>query len=216
MSMVCEFHQVTKRYGARVVLEDLTIALEAGEIWALTGPSGVGKTTILNLIGLLESPNAGTITLFGQPAPRPGSRAATHLRQMRLGYLFQNFALIDDATVNQNLDVAWVTASRSRHAWRIEKAEALERVGLSRSTVNRRVYTLSGGEQQRVALARLLLKPCELILADEPTGSVDAENRRVIMTLLEQLQEAGKTIVIVTHDPMVAERCTRVISPFPE
>lgn len=214
MSTVCELQGVTKRYGSRVVIDHMTLALDAGEMWALVGPSGVGKTTILNLIGLLEPPTAGIITLFGHAAPRPQSRAATVLRRRRLGYLFQNFALMDDATVEDNLDVAWSGVLPTASSRRQAKEQALTQVGLSPTALTRRIYTLSGGEQQRVAVARLALKPCQLILADEPTGSLDADNRTIILDLLDQLRAEGKTIVIVTHDTVVADRCTHVLAPF--
>lgn len=207
MDAICTLHEVAKRYGKldALYVEHLTIA--HGEMLAITGPSGSGKTTLLNILGLLESPTEGRLELFGEPAPRPWSAAATALRRTRLGYLFQNYALVDDQTVDYNLDLAF--AGGNVPDGQTMKGKALERVGLSRMHASRPVYTLSGGEQQRVAIARLLIKPCDLILADEPTGSVDAENRDSILAVLRQLNNAGKTLVIVTHDDVVAGACDR-------
>jgi putative ABC transport system ATP-binding protein len=211
MESVCELERVGKRYGDRVVLDNFSLAVGAGEMIAITGKSGSGKTTLLNIIGLLERPYSGRVALFGSPAPRVGSRTATQLLRSRIGYLFQNFALIDDATVGQNLDVALLYDRRSRKEQEALKLAALDRVGLP-APLSKKVYTLSGGEQQRLAIARLLLKPCDLILADEPTGSLDPTNRDAILAILHQFRQEGKTIIISSHDPIIAGECGRVIA----
>lgn len=211
MESVCELECVGKRYGDRVVLDNFSLAVGAGEMIAITGKSGSGKTTLLNIIGLLERPDAGRVSLFGAPAPRVGSRGATQLLRSRIGYLFQNFALIDDATVSQNLDVALLYDRGSRKEKEARKQVALDRVGLP-APLSKKVYTLSGGEQQRLAIARLLLKPCDLILADEPTGSLDPANRDAILAILKQFRQEGKTIIISSHDPFIAGECGRVIA----
>ncbi|MFD2470070.1 putative bacteriocin export ABC transporter [Amycolatopsis silviterrae] len=209
MEFSCELRGVRKQYDGHPVLEDFDLSIEAGEFTALTGASGAGKLTVLNLLGLLEAPDAGEVRLFGEHAPRPRSRAANLLRRNRLGYLFQNFALIDSETVSANLEVALTYAKRGTpKPDRI--TDALAQVGLRRAE-RRKIHSLSGGEQQRVAVARLLLKPCDLILADEPTGSLDARNRDRVLDLLQKLNEAGKTVVVATHDAAVAERCSRVV-----
>lgn len=203
------FDNVEKAYDERAVLSRVNLSVDHGEMVAVTGPSGSGKSTILNLAGLLDSPDAGEIRLFGSTAPRPRSRAATLLLRHRLGYLFQNFALIDSATVHENLKVA-LTYSFDQSDLTRQIARILKRVGLP-GYENRRVYSLSGGEQQRVAIARLWLKPCELVLADEPTGSLDEDNRDEIVKLLQEMNSDGRTIVIATHDLRVAEICTRTV-----
>lgn len=208
--VVCELRGVTKAYGDRVVLDRLDLAVSAGEMVALTGASGSGKSTILNIMGLLERPDTGTVRLFGVPAPRSGSQGAMRLLRNRLGYLFQNYALIDDHTVEQNLRVAQTYVSGTTAKRRAALAHALERVGLA-GTERKKIYQLSGGEQQRVAIARAMLKPCDLILADEPTGSLDAGNRDEVLTLLQDMNAGGKTVVVVTHDPGVARACTREV-----
>ncbi|NBH12394.1 ABC transporter ATP-binding protein [Amycolatopsis sp. SID8362] len=205
----CELSGVRKQYGGRRVLDGFGLRVEAGEFVALTGASGMGKSTVLNLIGLLDAPDSGAVRLLGRAAPGPHSRAANRLRRSSLGYLFQNFALIDSDTVAQNLGIALTYAGRGTPK-RERIAEALAQVGLP-GAEDRRIFSLSGGEQQRVAVARLLLKPCDIVLADEPTGSLDSENRDVVLGLLRRLNEAGKTIVVATHDEAVAGACSRVV-----
>ncbi|WP_406636644.1 ABC transporter ATP-binding protein [Amycolatopsis sp. WGS_07] len=209
MEFSCELRGVRKQYGGHEVLDGFDLRIEAGEFTALTGASGAGKSTVLNLLGLLEAPDAGEVRLFGEQAPGPRTRAANLLRRNRLGYLFQNFALIDSETVEANLEVALTYAKRGTPKQDRIK-EALAQVGLRRAE-HRKIHSLSGGEQQRVAVARLLLKPCDLILADEPTGSLDARNRDRVLDLLQKLNEVGKTVVVATHDVAVVERCSRVV-----
>jgi putative ABC transport system ATP-binding protein len=192
------------------VLQDVNLSVAEGEMIAITGASGSGKTTILNTIGMLEQPDEGNIKLFGEEIPRPRSSRANRLLRKRIAYLFQNFALIDNATIDTNLDIPLAYSSKSKTEKRRLKLEALSRVGLDLS-LKQKIHELSGGEQQRVAIARVMLKPCDLILADEPTGSLDANNRDEILKLLQQLNANGKTLIIVTHDPAVAQACSRTI-----
>ncbi|WP_281884226.1 ABC transporter ATP-binding protein [Paenibacillus sp. YYML68] len=210
MNAICELIDVSKCYQDRVVLENLNVQVYEGEMLAITGKSGSGKTTVLNMMGLLENPSGGTVRLFNANRPRIGSAQARRLLRTRISYLFQNYALIDDETVDYNLEVPLLNSRLSRKEKQKLKMEALEKVGLD-IKLKQSIYGISGGEQQRVAIARTLLKPCDLILADEPTGSLDIENRNEIVKLLRELNHAGKTIVIVTHDPYVVEACDRII-----
>lgn len=178
---------------------------------AITGKSGSGKTTILNIIGILEKPDSGIVRIFGKENPRLGSIQTNKLLRTKIAYLFQNFALIDDSTVDENLEVPLIYSKGSKKEKEKNKKQVLEQVGLQ-VPLKQKIHELSGGEQQRVAIARILLKQCDLILADEPTGSLDIVNRNEIMQILKQLNQNGKTIVIVTHDPYVADACDRVIS----
>lgn len=209
----CEFTHVSRQFDGQTVVSDLSFHIKRGEMVALTGPSGCGKSTVLNMIGLLVAPSTGTIKLFDESAPSVRSRGAQQMLRTRLGYLFQNFALIDSDTVEENLKVAqtYAPGPRARHP-DMRKA-ALTSVGLDDidDILGRRIYSLSGGEQQRIAIARLLLKPCDLILADEPTGSLDAGNRDAILQALHHMRDDGKTIILVTHDPVVATSCDRVV-----
>ncbi|MHB8294430.1 MAG: ABC transporter ATP-binding protein [Acidimicrobiales bacterium] len=211
MDAVCTLDAVGKRYGDHVVLDAFSLAVERGEMVAITGPSGAGKTTVLNVMGLLERPSSGTVTLFGKTNLKIRSRVASRLLRTHLAYLFQNYALIDDTTVDANLEVALAYQRAPRRERTARKRAALAQVGLD-VPLRQRIYALSGGEQQRVAIARLLLKPCELMLADEPTGSLDAANRDTIVEILQELNKGGKTIVIVTHDPEVYRRCHRSVA----
>ena len=166
----------------------------------ITGPTGWGKTTLLNIIGLLEPFDGGRVAIDGHANVRPGSRAAGKLLRETISYLFQNFALVEDRTVAFNLLLAlhYAPGSAAHKRARVQK-----------------IFRLSGGEQQRVAIARNMIKPGSIILADEPTGSVDAKNRDVILELLHMLNGQGKTIVIVTHDPCVAGACGREVRLLP-
>ncbi|WP_410652645.1 ABC transporter ATP-binding protein [Amycolatopsis sp. cmx-4-54] len=212
MELACELQGVRKSHGDRRVLDDLDLRIEKGEFVGLAGASGTGKSTVLNLIGLLDAPDDGEVRILGEKAPGPRTRAANLQRRYRLGYLFQNFALIDNESVAHNLRVALTYAERGTRGTpkRERIADALARVGLP-GAEDRKIFSLSGGEQQRVAVARLLLKPCDIVLADEPTGSLDAKNRDVVLGLLGKLNESGKTIVVATHDDAVADRCSRVV-----
>ena len=210
MKPACELLGVSKSYRGHAVLDEMSLAVSEGEMVAIMGRSGSGKTTVLNILGLLEAPDRGTVRLFGENSPRPRSREANQLLRFRLGYLFQNYALIENETVDYNLTIAQVYAKGTGRDKEKLKAEALQRVGLPDAS-RKKIYELSGGEQQRVAIARLLLKPCDLVLADEPTGSLDAENRDEVLRMLCELNASGKTIVLVTHDEQVAESCNRVI-----
>jgi putative ABC transport system ATP-binding protein len=200
---------VRKSYGGTQVLDGFDLDIETGEMVALTGVSGSGKSTVLNILGLLETPDAGEVQISQERAPSPRSRAARRYLRERLGYLFQNFALIDSATVRENLDVALTYTPRSSQKQQ-RIAEALAHVGLA-GIEERKVYSLSGGEQQRIAAARLLIKPCDIVLADEPTGALDSGNRDVVLGLLKELNASGKTVVIATHDGEVADACERSI-----
>ncbi len=208
--VVIELQQIGRNYGATTVLKNVNLTIFAGEMIAITGSSGSGKSTMLNMIGLLEKPSQGSLYLFGKPSPSVGSMRARKLRRTHIGYAFQNYALIDDASIKQNLDIPLFDEKITSAKKRERQQAALAQVGLADIHLKQKVYTLSGGEQQRVALARLLLKPCQIILADEPTGSLDAGNRDAVMQILHHLHEQGKTIVIVMHDEMVARSCERV------
>mgnify|MGYP000850972646 CR=1 FL=1 len=199
---------ICKSYGEQRVLTNFSYTFITGKITAITGPSGSGKSTLLNIIGLLERPDRGRVEIFNQSNINPATRRAMLLLRHKIGYLFQNFALIDNQTVKENLLVALAYRKGDKNRM---IAKALENVGLA-GFEKKKVYQCSGGEQQRIAVARLLLKPCELVLADEPTGSLDEGNKRTIFSLLRLLQESGKTIIVVSHDPEVIDLCHEEIS----
>jgi putative ABC transport system ATP-binding protein len=204
---------VSKSFGERQVLHMLDLTVARGEFVAITGKSGSGKSTLLNIIGLLDRADRGTVELFGKPSPKIGSRAARELLRDKIGYLFQNAALIDQDTVEDNLKLAqrYAETPSSGSGRALRRREALQAVGLD-GFERQKVYELSGGEQLRLAVACLLLKPGDLVLADEPTGSLDAENRDEVIRLLLSLRELGKTVIVVTHDPVVAASADRTVS----
>ncbi|MCL2137810.1 MAG: ATP-binding cassette domain-containing protein [Coriobacteriia bacterium] len=202
---------LSKTYRQRKVIDSFSLTVNDGEFVAIMGKSGSGKSTLLNIIGLLDKPDTGsTVEIFGKPAPKPGSASARSLLRDHIGYLFQNAALIDQDSVEQNLATAQRFAHTSKEARKAERMSALATVGLA-GMDKQKVYELSGGEQQRLAVACLLVQPCELILADEPTGSLDAENRDAVLELLHALRDQGKTVIVVSHDPVVAVSADRIV-----
>lgn len=205
---IIKVEKLNKSFGNQHVLIDLSFEVETNEMIALMGKSGTGKSTLLNILGLLDKPDSGDYILFEHKNIKPFSAKATKMLRDKIGFLFQNFALIDSKDVYYNLNLALKNQRKINHEEVI--AKALETVGLAGFEL-KRIYQCSGGEQQRIAVARLLLKPCELILADEPTGSLDRQNRDEIIELLKILKAQGKTIVVVTHDEAVAQHCDRII-----
>lgn len=199
---------ISKKYGDKTIFDDFSLAIEAGEFIAITGESGKGKSTLLNIVGLLEKCE-GEIFINGALANNINNRKKRELLRDKIGYLFQNYALIDDLNVYDNLKIVMKKEEKSSMVSKMEKA--LEKVGLTNKHLYQKVYQLSGGEQQRVAVARLMLKECEIILADEPTGSLDKANGSMIMNLLSALNEQGKTIVMVTHDDGNLKYTSRVV-----
>lgn len=202
--MIVEISHVYKQFGAHVVLNDLSLKVEEHSFTILYGASGCGKSTLLNLIGLLDTPDKGDIVLFGEKNVKPFSKKAESLLRNKIGYLFQNYALEDEETVEANMDVAFINQKLKKEEKKAKIQEALHEVGLD-GYEKKKIYECSGGEQQRISLARLLIKPCELILADEPTGNLDKANKKIIFELLKNLQKKGKTLIVVTHDEDLIE-----------
>lgn len=203
-----ELKQVCKAYGHDLVLENVDLKIEDNEFVLIDGESGSGKSTLLNLMGLLDAPDQGEILLHGQKLPRPYTGKAQEILKNEIGWLFQNYALIQDRTVEFNLKSVLSPASPDQHRKLMEKA--LEIVGLQ-GAQHKKVCTLSGGEQQRTAIARLLLKPCSVVLADEPTGSLDEMNRDRMIRLLKIMQKKGKTVIVVSHDPVFQQAVDRTV-----
>lgn len=202
---------VCKRFGEKNLFNNLSMEIEQGEFVSIMGESGAGKTTLLNIIGMLEPPDRGNVTVCGQQSSSFSSRTATLLRRNHISYLMQNYGLIDTETVKYNLSISVHFKKLSKTKKKQLYSSALERVGLP-GYEKRKIYTLSGGEQQRIALAKIMVKSPQLILADEPTGSLDARNRDIVLAMLRQLNEEGKTIVVVTHDPTVSACAKRHIN----
>ncbi len=206
-----EITDVSKKYGDRVIFDHINMRIREGEMTALTGPSGCGKSTLLNMIGLLEDFSNGKVRIFGKEIPGINSRKATMLRRNTVNYLFQSSALVGDMTVYQNLMLAMHFVRISQKEKEIRINRMLHEVGLPKMR-NAVVNTMSGGEQQRVALARTLLKPGKLILADEPTGALDEESaERVFLLLRDLCVRYKKTVIMVTHNMELARKADRVV-----
>lgn len=207
-----EMRQVSKVYRTEQVethaLRALDLHVKEGEFVAVTGPSGSGKTTFLNIAGLLETFTSGTYLLDGEDVSHLGDDARSRLRNRKIGFIFQGFNLIPDLNLFDNVDVPLryrgMPAAERRQ--RIEKA--LSDVGLG-SRMKHYPAELSGGQQQRAAIARALAGSPRLLLADEPTGNLDTQMARGVLELLEEINRAGTTIVMVTHDPELAARAQR-------
>lgn len=212
MQLYIKVESLSKSFGGHRVLSDLELSIDRGEAVAITGPSGCGKTTLLNILGLLETYDTGSVHLSGRRYPGLGTRQAMLLRRNEINYLFQSFALIDSRTVQDNLMLGLYYTKLSKK----EKGTAIEGM-LERFSIpgklNSSVNELSGGEKQRVAICRAMLKPGGLILADEPTGSLDARMARTVMgSLVSAARDAGKTLVVVTHDMDMAAMCDRALT----
>jgi putative ABC transport system ATP-binding protein len=195
-------------------LDNINLEIGKGELVSVMGPSGCGKSTLLNLIGLLDEPSAGTVALDGRAIDRYGDRALSRMRNERIGFIFQQFHLVSDLSVADNVEIPLLYRRMSNRERRRAALAALDRVGLSSRT--RHFPTqLSGGQQQRVAIARAIVGRPGILLADEPTGNLDSQMGDEIMGLLEDLnQKEGTTIVMVTHDPRMADKTHRVVRLF--
>lgn len=188
---------ISKKYGNHKILENINLDIYEGDFICIFGKSGGGKTTLLNIIGTLEEYDEGELICFSKHNPFRNEKESELLRRYKIAYLFQNFALVDNMTVQENLNLA-VKYSRSTDKKSIIK-KALMDMGIE-DKFKSKIFELSGGEQQRVALARNMVKPYEIMLADEPTGSLDSENKKIVIDTLVKLNKMGKTIIVVSHD----------------
>jgi putative ABC transport system ATP-binding protein len=207
-----EMSQITKVYRTELVethaLRSLNLHVKEGEFVAVTGPSGSGKTTFLNIAGLLETYSSGVYKLDGEDVSHLNDDARSKLRNRKIGFIFQSFNLIPDLNLFDNADVPlrYRGMPAAERKQRIE--ESMSRVGLS-SRIKHYPAELSGGQQQRAAIARALAGSPRLLLADEPTGNLDTQMARGVLELLEEINQQGTTIVMVTHDPELAARAQR-------
>ncbi|MBP3223095.1 MAG: ATP-binding cassette domain-containing protein [Actinomycetaceae bacterium] len=202
MRALVELKGISKNFDEKSVFSDFYFSVHPGQMVGLTGPSGSGKTTILNIIGMLDCDYSGTY-IYKEMAVKKTAREGLKMRRNEFSYIFQNFALLEDKTVEENLRI--VTRDKKR------MEEALEQVGLE-GILKQKIYTLSGGQAQRVALARAFINDSPVILADEPTGSLDKKNSNMVMELLQAQQKNGKTVILVTHDESLHSYCDEVVS----
>lgn len=209
-----ETENLTRHYslgGEMVVaLAGVSLAVAAGEFVAVMGPSGSGKSTFMNLIGCLDRPTSGTYSLAGETVSGMGPDALARVRNLRIGFVFQQFNLLQRASALSNVELPMVYAGLSARARRLKAGKALLRVGLG-ERMRHRPTELSGGQQQRVAIARALANDPAVLLADEPTGALDSRTSLDIMALFQQLNREGTTVIVVTHEPDVAEFASRVV-----
>lgn len=211
MKTFLQVDTLNKSFGSNTVLHNISFEIESGESVALVGPSGCGKSTLLNIIGLLETLDSGTINLEGKAYPSINSKKATLMRRTEINYLFRSFALINDWKVSKNLLLALQYTKLSKQEQERFIRTALENYGIGEK-FDAVVNELSGGEKQRVAIARAMIKPGNLILADEPTGSLDKAMATIVIdSLLDSVHANHKTLLMVTHDMGIAQRCDRII-----
>ncbi|MGX7047682.1 ABC transporter ATP-binding protein [Lactococcus piscium] len=192
---------LSKTFGNKTVYQAVNLSFKAGHTYAIIGQSGSGKTTLLNNLARLEKPSSGQILLADKDIWK--MKEKTYFKQT-LGYIFQNYALIDDISISKNLSVVEKN--------KIKQVEALQKVGLDDSFLSQKIYSLSGGQAQRVTIARILLKRARLILADEPTGALDAKTGSEIRDLLLGLANEDTVVIFATHDPDIYENVDHVIN----
>ncbi len=202
-----EIKNVSKIYGPLKALDNVNLTVENGEWLAIMGPSGSGKSTMMNILGCMDKPSLGAVILDGVDIAKESGKKLTEIRRDKIGLIFQQFHLVNYLTAVEN-----VMVSQYYHSMPDEKEalEALERVGL-KDRAKHLPSQLSGGEQQRVCIARALINHPEIILADEPTGNLDEANENIVIDIFKQLHRQGTTLIVVTHDPEVAEVAQRTV-----
>ena len=204
-----KIEHLAKSFGERTVFQDINLQFAAGKVYALIGNSGCGKTTLLNILAKLEPYDKGIISYRGQELKQIKSH---HFFKDELGYLFQNFGLLENETVAANLELGLIGQKLTKQEKKQREAEVLEKVGLDYLTLNQKVYELSGGEAQRVALAKVILKDPPLILADELTAALDPETSQEIMKILLTMKNQNRLIIIATHNPDIWNQADEVIN----
>ena len=202
-----ELKNVSKIYGDLHALDDVSLKVEKGEWVAIMGPSGSGKSTMMNIIGCMDKPTKGEVLLDGVDIAKESAKNLTNIRRDKIGLIFQQFHLVNYLTALENVMVAQYYHSVPDEK---EALEALDRVGLA-DRAKHLPSQLSGGEKQRVCVARALINYPEIILADEPTGNLDEANEEIVVELFRKLHEDGTTLIVVTHDPEVAEVAQRTL-----
>lgn len=194
-------------------LSDVSIEIKEGEFVAIMGPSGCGKSTLLNILGLLDNPTEGTYELNGKEMSKYNESQRTQLRKGMVGFVFQSFNLIEELTVEENIELPLLYMGVSKEERHKRSNEVMKRINIAHRAKHY-PQQLSGGQQQRVAIARAIIATPKVILADEPTGNLDSKNGMEVMSLLRELHSEGSTIVMVTHSMRDAEYADRVINLF--
>ncbi len=204
-----ELQHIWKQFGSRIIFSDLNLNFQSGMVYALIGDSGCGKTTLLNMLAKLETFDKGKIVYKEKSLT---SLKNEEFYRNELGYLFQNFGLLESQTIRENLELGLIGKKQNKKQEKERLLlQALQAVRLDYLSLNQKIYELSGGEAQRVALAKIILKDPPLILADEPTASLDPKNSKEIMEILLELRNANRTIIIATHNPSIWKMADQVI-----
>ena len=204
-----ELQHIWKQFGSRIIFSDLNLNFQSGMVYALIGNSGCGKTTLLNMLAKLETFDKGEIVYKGKSLT---SLKNEEFYRNELGYLFQNFGLLESQTIRENLELGLIGKKQNKKQEKERLLlQALQAVRLDYLSLNQKIYELSGGEAQRIALAKIILKNPPLILADEPAASLDPKNSKEIMEILLELRNANRTIIIATHNPSIWKMADQVI-----
>ncbi len=215
MNTVISLKNITKTYAYGkpnefTALNDVSLDLGLGEMCAICGTSGAGKTTLLNIIGLVDTATKGEYSLNGEIISSYSDKQLAHLRNQYFGYILQDYGLISNETVYENVIIPLIFSKTKRKDYKSKAQKVLNNIGIAELS-NKKIDTLSGGQKQRVAIARALINNPTVILADEPTGALDEKTGKEIINCFRDICNSGKTVVIVTHDMNVAHQCDRII-----
>ncbi|MDD7795913.1 ABC transporter ATP-binding protein [Clostridium sp. 'White wine YQ'] len=201
---------VNKKYDFTKALDNINLTIEKGELVAIMGPSGSGKSTLLNILGCIDVPTSGKYQLDDEVVSTFSSKKLANIRNKKIGYIFQNFNLLNDYNLVENVSIPLIYSQKKDKHIKNSAIDFLKKVGLGKH-ITKTPNELSGGQKQRVAIARALVNNPEIILADEPTGSLDQKTGLLIMDMLKDINSQGYTVIIVTHDVNIANQCDRKI-----
>lgn len=199
--MVIEIKNVKKTFQDFVLFKDLNLKIDSGLITCIYGASGCGKTTLLDIIGQIQGFDSGEVLYDGKAVK--GKKEKTKFLREKVGFVFQDYGLIENETVKQNLQLMYCVKKNKELLKNV--SSILKKLNLDESFLNRKIYGMSGGEQQRITIAKILLKNPDIILADEPTASLDEENKKIVLDFLKEYSKQGKTVIIVSHEKDIAE-----------
>lgn len=205
---IIRLYNINKKYNDKTVFRNFNLEVEQGEFLLITGKSGSGKTTLLNILGLLEEPDSGKVQILDNENPDINKKNGRMLIKDNIGYLFQNFALVDNYTAKRNIELVCKLKKLNFGDKKVQ--DVIDKLGI-KDLMEKKIFQLSGGEQQRVALARLFIKEPTILLADEPTASLDPENAEIVLEYVYDLNKTGTTIILVTHNPDIVKMASRTI-----
>jgi lipoprotein-releasing system ATP-binding protein len=201
---------IEKIIGQEKILKNVNLSVNKGEFLSIIGPSGSGKSTLLYILGLLDSPTSGEVVVEGSPVSFKDKSKLATLRNKKFGFVFQFHYLVNELTLEENVMVPMLKAKVDKKVAKEKANVLLEKLGL-KGKENRKPYQISGGEQQRVSIARALSNDPDILIADEPTGNLDSKNTEKVMEIFKQINQEGKTIIMVTHETDLAERTDRIV-----